>query len=104
MRVAVRDALHLEQASSGFEFLQDQRIGFPDRFPRQWRDGQGGRIGQEFSIITNRIDDRQAIDLADLVVIRTMRRRGMDQAGARLQGDVRTADEGDVTLLEGMFE
>ena len=47
---------------------------------------------------------RQAIDLANLVVVRTMRRRRMDQAGARLKGDVRPADEGDVTLLEGMLE
>ena len=28
----------------------------------------------------------------------------MDQAGARLKGDVWAADDGDVTLLEGMLE
>ena len=35
VRVAVRDAFLLEQATLGFEFLQDQRIGFPDGFSGQ---------------------------------------------------------------------
>ena len=104
VRVAVGDALHFEQASPGFEFLQDQRIGFPDRLAGQRRDREGGGVGEKPAIVADRVIDRQAIDLADLVVVGTMRRCSMYEAGTGFKGNVLAADDGYIAFLEGVSE
>ena len=53
MRVAVLDALALEQAATGLKFLQNQRIGFPDRLADQLANRQRRRVAEEAAIVAD---------------------------------------------------
>ena len=93
VRVAVLDFFSLEQALAGFEFLQHQRVGFPNGLAGQLRDRQGGRVGEELAVVADRVVHRQAINAADLVVVGTVRRGGVHEAGTGFERDVLAADE-----------
>jgi hypothetical protein len=59
--------------------------------------------GNEAAVVAHRVVDRQAVDLADQVVVGAVRRRRVDQTGAGLEGDVPAADDRHVARLEGML-
>ena len=104
VRVAVLDFLGFEQSTAAFEFLQHQRVGFPDRLAGQFADRQRRRIAEETAVVADRVIHRQAVFLADVVVVHAVRRRGMHQAGAGFGRDVRAADDGHVAVLERVLE
>ena len=104
VRVAVLDFLGFEQSTATVEFLQHQRIGFPDRLAGQLAHRQGRGVAEETAIIPHRIIDRQAVFLADREVVRAMRRRGVHQAGTGFGRDVGAADDGHVAVLERVPE
>jgi hypothetical protein len=62
------------------------------------------RAGNETAVVADRVVDRQAVDLADQVVVGAVRRGGVHQAGAGFEGDVPAADDRHVARLEGVFE
>ncbi len=98
VRVAVLDSFLFQQSTARFQFLQHQRVGFPDRPAGQFADRQRRRRGDEAAVVADRVVHRQAVLAADVVVVDTVRRGGVHQAGAGLGGDVRAADDGDVAL------
>ena len=100
VRIAVADLLGLEQHAPGFQFLQHQRVGFPNRLAGDLADRQRRHVTEEPAIVADRVGHRQAVFLADHVVVHTMRRCGMHLAGTGFGGDVRTADDRHVAALE----
>ena len=104
VRVAVADLLQLEQATQCLQFLQDERVGLPDRLAGQRADRQRRGVAQEATVVTDRVVDRQAVNLADLVVLGTVCRCGVDETRPRFDGDVRAADDRHVARLEGVAQ
>jgi hypothetical protein len=104
VRVAMANLLALEQQALGFEFLQHQRVGIPHALAGQFADGECRRIAEELSIVANRVVHRQAIALANHVVVHTMRRCGMHLAGTCLGRNMRAADNGHIARLERMAQ
>ena len=98
------DFFGFQQSTARFEFLQHQGVGFPDRLARQRTDRERRRRRDEAAIVADRVVDRQAVLAADVVVVDAVRRRGVHEAGTGLGGDVGSADDGHVAVLERVLQ
>ena len=66
--------------------------------------GEQRGVGQEATVPTHRIVHRQAVTVADDVVLQAMAGGGMDGSGAGVQGDVLAEDDRHLPVIEGVLE
>ena len=59
---------------------------------------------QETAVATNRIVNRQAVTLADDVVLQAVPRGGMYSTGARIQGDMVAQHDRDMAVIERVLQ
>ncbi len=100
---AVTDRVHVRPLFGDDAPLRPQRLGdgaarlLPGHPPERAIDGDPG------SLIHN-VDHRQRVALADLEVVRVVRRRDLDRAGAELGIDVRIGDDGNHSADERQLD
>src|SRR3546814_10427289 len=74
MRVAVRDRRQMHERAGSLQRLDDRRFRLAHVLPGNQRRGRN-----EHTVRTDRIVDRQLVQLADRVILDTVRGRGMHQ-------------------------
>ena len=87
MWVAVFHFLEREQAAVFFQPVDDDFIRFPHGFA-----GHAWHIRTETTVVHHRAINGQTVFQTDIVVVQTVRRRGVHHARTRIGGNVLTDD------------
>ncbi len=88
----------MHQRPARAQRLDDRLLGLAHVQARHQR-----RAGDEHAVRTHRVVHRQAVLLADHVVVHTVRRRGVHQAGAGIQGHMLAKDQWHIAVGERML-
>ncbi|GBF31536.1 hypothetical protein MnTg04_01497 [bacterium MnTg04] len=99
MRVTVLDRFTAQQYIFFCQQIDDEIVGLEYMLPFDQR-----RAGDKTAVAANRIFHRQIVLDTGGKVFLTMARRGVNGAGARLDGDIVPGDHRDLAIIEGMLQ
>ena len=93
------EALGLDEGAARLEGVHHLVVGGEDMLP-----GEQRGVWQEAAVPAHRVVHRQAVAVADDVVLQAMAGGGMDGAGAGVQGDMLAQDDRHLPVIEGVLE